>query len=125
MQFPLVREELKLPQQVHRFNELGLAWTETEKGRFRDDYFSSVKIPVIEHIPWAYRKPAYPLWHFWRRHAILLLCRFRVVVSQVVNLDGIWRSRVLKLKGRTSSCTRLYKTVQATLDVTLQYCARL
>jgi len=27
-------------------NEKGLAWEETEKGRFRDDYFSPVKIPV-------------------------------------------------------------------------------
>ncbi len=29
--------------------------TEEEKGRFRDDYFSPVKIPVIEHVPWTDR----------------------------------------------------------------------
>jgi len=34
-------------------NEQGLAWEETEKGRFRDEYFSPVKIPVQEHVPWA------------------------------------------------------------------------
>jgi integrase-like protein/reverse transcriptase-like protein len=48
-------EELKLLQHVLKLNELGLAWTEAEKGHFRDDYFSPVKIPVIEHIPWVHR----------------------------------------------------------------------
>jgi hypothetical protein len=48
-------EELKLLQHVLKVNELGLAWTEEEKGRFRDDYFSPVKIPAIEHVPWAHK----------------------------------------------------------------------
>ena len=53
-------EELKLLQHILKLNELGLAWTEEEKGRFRDDYFSPVKIPVIEHIPWAHRNLPIP-----------------------------------------------------------------
>jgi hypothetical protein len=48
-------EELKLLQHVLKLNEAGLAWTEEEKGRFKDNYFSPVKIPTIEHIPWAHR----------------------------------------------------------------------
>jgi len=46
-------EERQLVAQVLRLNEKGLAWDETEKGRFRKDYFSPVKIPVQEHVPWA------------------------------------------------------------------------
>ena len=56
----LLPEELKLLQHVLRLNEAGLAWTEAEKGRFRDDYFTPVKIPVIEHIPWAHRNLPIP-----------------------------------------------------------------
>lgn len=41
-------------QHVFKLSELGLAWTKGEKGLFRDDYFSPVKIPVIEHVPWAH-----------------------------------------------------------------------
>ena len=37
-------EELKLLQHILLLNESGLAWTEDEKGRFRNDYFS----PVLE-----------------------------------------------------------------------------
>jgi hypothetical protein len=48
-------EELKLAQYVLKANELGLAWMEEEKGHFHDEYFSPVKIPVIEHVPWAHR----------------------------------------------------------------------
>ena len=48
-------EEEKLLLHVLKVNEMGLAWTEEEKGRFSDEYFSPVKIPVIEHIPWAHK----------------------------------------------------------------------
>jgi hypothetical protein len=39
-------EEIKLLHYVLRINELGLAWTEVEKGHFSDEYFSLVRISV-------------------------------------------------------------------------------
>ena len=50
----LMPEELKLLQHILKLNKLGLAWTKAEKGHFRDNYFSLVKIPVIKHVPWVY-----------------------------------------------------------------------
>ena len=47
-------EEHKLVAQILRNNELGLAWDESEKGRFQDNYLSPVVIPTIEHIPWVH-----------------------------------------------------------------------
>ena len=44
-------EEEKLLIHVLRMNEMGLVWMEVEKGRFSDEYFTPVKIPVIEHTP--------------------------------------------------------------------------
>jgi hypothetical protein len=44
-------EELKLMHHILKLNECALAWTEAEKGQFHDEYFSPIKIPVIEHIP--------------------------------------------------------------------------
>ena len=41
--------------QVLQLNEKGLAWDKTKKGRFHEDYFSLVKIPVQEHVPWAWK----------------------------------------------------------------------
>ena len=44
-------EEEKLLIHVLRMNKMGLAWVEAEKGRFSNEYFTPVKIPVIEHTP--------------------------------------------------------------------------
>ena len=53
-------EELKPLQHILLLNESGLAWTEDEKGCFHDDYFSPVKIPVIEHVPWMHKNIPIP-----------------------------------------------------------------
>jgi hypothetical protein len=45
---------------ILKLNEFGLAWMEDEKGCFRDDYFSPVKIPIIEHVPWAHHNIPIP-----------------------------------------------------------------
>ncbi|KDQ09755.1 hypothetical protein BOTBODRAFT_74174, partial [Botryobasidium botryosum FD-172 SS1] len=36
------------------------AWNESEKGRFRDDYFDPVIIPTIEHVPWVLKNIPVP-----------------------------------------------------------------
>lgn len=46
-------EEKKLAAEVFCRNEKALAWDETEKGRFREDYFPPVRIPVVSHKVWA------------------------------------------------------------------------
>ncbi len=53
---------------MHHFmmlQESGFAWDESQKGKFREDFFSLVTIPVIEHIPWVYKNiPIHPgLYH--------------------------------------------------------------
>jgi len=53
-------EELKLLQHILKTNKLRLAWTEAEKGWFKDEYFSPVKILVVEHTPWVQRNIPIP-----------------------------------------------------------------
>jgi len=53
-------EERKLAAQVLANNKLTLAWDETEKGCFCDDYFPPIVIPVIEHTPWTHCQPPIP-----------------------------------------------------------------
>ena len=33
---------------------------EVERGRFSDEYFSPVKIPIIEHTPWVHKNLPIP-----------------------------------------------------------------
>jgi hypothetical protein len=53
-------EELRLAQHVLKLNESALAWTEAERGHFRDEYFTPVKIPTIAHTPWVQRNIPIP-----------------------------------------------------------------
>ena len=53
-------EEVKLAAHVLRVNEMALAWTEAERGRFRDSYFSPVKIPTVAHTPWVHKNIPIP-----------------------------------------------------------------
>jgi hypothetical protein len=56
----LLLEEQKLAAQVLKNHKLALAWDESEKGRFHDDYFPPIIIPTIEHIPWTHHQPPIP-----------------------------------------------------------------
>lgn len=38
----------------------GFAWDESQKGKFREDFFPPVVIPVIEHIPWVHKNIPIP-----------------------------------------------------------------
>ncbi|KAG2067660.1 hypothetical protein BDR04DRAFT_946564, partial [Suillus decipiens] len=53
-------KEQKLVAHILSLNELALAWDETEKGRFRNDYFLLVIIPTIEHTLWVHHQPPIP-----------------------------------------------------------------
>jgi hypothetical protein len=53
-------EKEKLLINILRMNKMGLAWMEVKKGRFSDEYFTPVKIPVIEHTPWAHKNLPIP-----------------------------------------------------------------
>jgi hypothetical protein len=53
-------DELKLAQHILKLNEKALAWTEAERGRFHDEYFSLVKIPTIAHTLWVHKNIPIP-----------------------------------------------------------------
>ena len=38
----------------------GFAWNDTQRGRFREDFFLPVLMPVVEHKPWVLRNMPIP-----------------------------------------------------------------
>jgi Reverse transcriptase (RNA-dependent DNA polymerase) len=56
----LWEEEVKLVFDVLMKNEAALAWDDSEKGRFREDYFAPTVVPTIEHEPWALKNIPIP-----------------------------------------------------------------
>lgn len=56
----LCLEEHNLVTHVLYSDEIVMTWDETEKGRFQDEYFDSVVIPMIKHIQWMHHQPQVP-----------------------------------------------------------------
>ena len=56
----LSSEEEKLFEHVFLLNERALAFDESERGDFSDEYFSPYIIPTIPHIPWAQKNAPIP-----------------------------------------------------------------
>ena len=53
-------EEEKLFAHILKLNEAALAFDESERGNFREDYFSPYIIPILPHEPWEYRNIPIP-----------------------------------------------------------------
>lgn len=53
-------EELKLVDNYFMLLGDGFAWEESQKGRFKEEFFPSVDIPVIPHTPWVLRNIPIP-----------------------------------------------------------------
>lgn len=46
-------KEVQIFEHILLQNEKAIAFDESEKGQFRDDYFSPHIFPTIDHVPWT------------------------------------------------------------------------
>ncbi len=53
---------MKLLHQVMMKQNGAFAWEDSEKGRFKEEFFPPVEIPVIEHTPWVLKNYTYTAW---------------------------------------------------------------
>ena len=53
-------EEKKLVHHLMMEQNQAFAWDDSERGRFREDFFPPVVIPTVEHRPWVYRNIPIP-----------------------------------------------------------------
>ena len=67
----LLPEEKKLLQHIILLNERSIAFSEDERGTFKDTYFSDYIIPTVEHEPWIEKN--IPIAHSYRDEIIRLL----------------------------------------------------
>jgi hypothetical protein len=83
-------EEVKLVFDVLMKNEAALAWDDSEKGRFRDDYFAPIVVPTIEHEPWALKN--IPIFH-GLQEPIVKFIREHIASGTYEPLGSSYRSR--------------------------------
>ena len=56
----LLSEERKLMHHFMMLHSYGFAWDDTERGKFREDFFPPIDIPVIPHKPWVLKNIPIP-----------------------------------------------------------------
>jgi len=93
-------EEVKLFQHILKLNESALVWTEAERGSFSDAYFSPIKIPVIEHVPWAHKN--LPIPPGMLKEVIKLFCK-KVASGIYKPSDSSYRLRWFCVKKKSST----------------------
>jgi hypothetical protein len=56
----LLPEERKLVHHFMMLQSYGFAWEDSERGRFREDFFPPIDIPVVPHKPWVLKNIPIP-----------------------------------------------------------------
>jgi hypothetical protein len=108
-------EELKSLTHVLKLNESGLAWTKAEKGRFCDDYFGPVKIPVIEHVPWVHKNIPVPSRIL---NEVIQIFKDKLAAGVYKRSDALYHSHWFCVKKKTGTL-RLMHDLQPLKTITI------
>jgi hypothetical protein len=113
----LTEEEERLCHWILKEHELGFAWSEEEKGKFRSDYFAPVLIPTIEHVPWVLKNAPIPPGIF---SEVVRIIKDKIASGVYEDSSSSYRSRwfcVLKKDGKS---LRLVHDLQPLNQVTIR-----
>jgi hypothetical protein len=52
--------ERELMHHIMCLQNQGFAWDDSERGRFREDFFAPIEMPIVDHKPWVLRNILIP-----------------------------------------------------------------
>ena len=109
-------EEQKLLKHVLAINERSIAFDESERGTFRQDYFSDYKIPINEHEPWMEKNIPIPPGF---RDQILQMLREKIDAGVYEPTQSSYRSKWFCVKKKTGDL-RIVHDLQKLNSVTIR-----
>jgi hypothetical protein len=96
----LSKEEEKLFKHIMVLNEEAIAFEDSERGTFKDSYFSPYIIPTVPHIPWEHTNRPVPA---GIREKVMEVLRLKIEAGVYEQSNSSYRSRwfvVLKKNGK-------------------------
>ncbi|OBZ73962.1 hypothetical protein A0H81_05907 [Grifola frondosa] len=96
----------------------GFAWDDTERGRFRQDFFPPVEIPVIEHKPWVQRNIPIPPGIF---DEVCRIIRKKIEAGVYEPSNSSYRSRWFCVLKKDGKALRLVHSLEPLNAVTIQH----
>jgi hypothetical protein len=111
-------EERKLMHHFMSIQNMGFAWDDSERGRFREDFFPPVIMPVVEHKPWVLRNMPIPPGIY---DEVCKIIQTKIDAGVYERSNSSYRSRwftVLKKGGKT---LRIVHSLEPLNAVTIQH----
>ena len=109
-------EEVKLFKHVIKLNEMAFAWSDEERGSFKDSYFSPYIIPVIPHVPWKDKNRPIPPGH---RDEVISILKDKLAAGVYEQSQASYRSRWFCVKKKNGKL-RLVHDLQPLNAVTIR-----
>lgn len=110
-------EERRLMHHFMMIQEAGFAWTEDEKGRFKDEYFPPVDMPVMEHVPWVLKNIPIPPGIFRK---LIDTVKDKIASGAYEPSNSSYRSRWFAVVKKDGTSLRLVHDLQPLNAVTIQ-----
>jgi hypothetical protein len=96
----------------------GFAWNDTERGRFREDFFPPVSIPVIPHTPWVLRNIPIPPGIY---DEVCKIIRTKINAGVYEPSNSSYRSRWFTVLKKGGISLRLVHSLEPLNKVTIQH----
>jgi hypothetical protein len=110
-------DKVKLVHHLVRVQEDAFAWTELEKGKFKDEYFAPILIPTIKHVPWVLRNiPILPGIY----SKVIDIIRDKIALGVYEDSNASYRSRWFCVPKKDGMSLRLVHDLQPLNQVTIR-----
>ena len=106
---------------LHHFMMLhndGFAWTDSERGHFREDFFPPVDIPVVPHTPWVQRNIPIPPGIY---KEVCSLIKRKIDAGVFEPSNSSYRSRWFCVVKKDGKSLRMVQSLEPLNKVTIQH----
>jgi len=96
----------------------GFAWNDSQRGRFREDFFPPVRMPVIEHKPWVLRNMPIPPGIY---EEVCKIIQTKIDAGVYERSNSSYRSRWFTVLKKGGSHLRIVHSLEPLNAVTIQH----
>jgi hypothetical protein len=111
-------EEKKLVHHLMTEQNQAFAWDDTERGRFREDFFPPIIIPTVEHTPWVYRNIPIPSGIF---NEVCKLVQKKIDAGVYEPSNASYRSRWFTVAKKDGKSLRIVHSLEPLNAVTIAH----
>ncbi|KAJ3720248.1 hypothetical protein DFJ43DRAFT_960074, partial [Lentinula guzmanii] len=111
-------EERKLMHHLMMEQEKGFAWNDEERGKFREDFFPPIDMPVVPHTPWVEKNIPIPPGTY---HEVCRAVKVKIDAGVYEPSNSSYRSRWFGVLKKDGKSIRLAHSLEPLNKVTIQH----